>query len=175
MHETITLAGGCFWCLEAVYSRIKGVTRVRSGYMGGHRENPSYEQVCTGVSGHAEVVQLEFDPQLLSLDDLLDVFFTIHDPTSKDRQGNDVGTQYRSGIYWHSAEQEATIRASVARWQESYPRPIVTELRAASTFWPAEAEHHDYYNRHPVQPYCAIIIAPKLQKLYAHFPRLAHD
>ncbi|WP_043648867.1 peptide-methionine (S)-S-oxide reductase MsrA [Chitinilyticum litopenaei] len=170
MHDTITLAGGCFWCIEAVYQRIQGVHSLTSGYMGGHRPNPSYEQVCTGVSGHAEVVQLGFDSTQVSLATLLDVFFTIHDPTTLNRQGNDVGSQYRSGIYWHRPEQETEVRAAVARWQAEFAQPIVTELLPASPFWPAEAHHQDYYRQHAFQPYCAVVIAPKLQKLAAHFP-----
>ncbi|WP_028451040.1 peptide-methionine (S)-S-oxide reductase MsrA [Chitinilyticum aquatile] len=173
MTQTITLAGGCFWCIEAVYQRIQGVERAVSGYMGGHRAHPSYEQVCTGVSGHAEVVRIDYDPQQISLSELLDVFFTIHDPTTLNRQGNDVGSQYRSGIYWHSPEQEADVRAALARWQAHFARPIVTELLPASTFWPAETGHQDYFNQHPAQPYCVAIIAPKLRKLYEHFPEQA--
>lgn len=170
MTQTITLAGGCFWCIEAVYQRIQGVERAVSGYMGGHRAHPSYEQVCTGVSGHAEVVRIDYDPQQISLAELLDVFFTIHDPTTLNRQGNDVGSQYRSGIYWHTPEQEGDVRAALARWQTHFARPIVTELLPASTFWPAETGHQDYFNQHPAQPYCVAIIAPKLRKLYEHFP-----
>lgn len=175
MTQTITLAGGCFWCIEAVYQRIQGVERAVSGYMGGHRAHPSYEQVCTGVSGHAEVVRIDYDPQQISLSELLDVFFTIHDPTTLNRQGNDVGSQYRSGIYWHSPEQEADVRAALARWQAHFARPIVTELLPASTFWPAETGHQDYFNQHPAQPYCVAIIAPKLRKLYEHFPEQARS
>lgn len=164
--ETATLGGGCFWCLEAVFQELRGVERVLSGYAGGHVANPSYEEVCSGATGHAEVVQVEFDPAVISYRDLLDVFFTIHDPTTPDRQGNDIGPQYRSVIFHHTPEQkriaeEAVRDLTAARvWED----PIVTELEPLTAFYPAEGYHADYFRRNPDQPYCRIIIAPKVAK-----------
>jgi peptide-methionine (S)-S-oxide reductase len=164
--ETATLAGGCFWCLEAVYNELRGVERVVSGYAGGQVPNPSYEQVCSGRTGHAEVVQVTFDPSSISFRELLEVFFTIHDPTTLNRQGADVGTQYRSAIYFHSPEQEHTARQVIDEiggsgiWQS----PIVTEVAPLDTFYPAEAYHQNYFERNPYQPYCQIVIAPKVAK-----------
>jgi peptide-methionine (S)-S-oxide reductase len=164
--EVTTLAGGCFWCLEAVYLELRGVQRVVSGYAGGRRPNPTYEQVCSGTTGHAEVVQVTFDPDVVSFRDLLDVFFTIHDPTTLNRQGNDSGTQYRSAIYFHSPEQERVARAPIAELttQKLWDDPIVTEVAPLDKFWPAEAYHQNYFASHPENPYCAVVIAPKVSK-----------
>ncbi|TCS73789.1 peptide-methionine (S)-S-oxide reductase [Sulfuritortus calidifontis] len=171
MIETATLAGGCFWCLEAVYEQLQGVNAVESGYMGGALARPSYEAVCSGESGHAEVVQLQFDPAQISYREILEVFFVIHDPTTLNRQGNDRGTQYRSAIFYHSPEQAAVARRLIAELTEAraFDRPIVTEVVAAQTFWPAEAYHRQYYRRHPEQGYCRVVIAPKLAKFRASF------
>ena len=165
-QEAATLGGGCFWCLEAVFKELRGVVSVMSGYAGGHVENPSYEEVCGKKTGHAEVVRVVFDPAELSYADLLRVFFTVHDPTTKDRQGNDVGPQYRSIILAHSDAQAATARAvmeEVARagiWDGS----LVTELVPEAPFWPAEPEHHDYFARNPWSGYCRVVVAPKVLK-----------
>lgn len=175
MTETATLAGGCFWCLEAAFQELKGVERVQSGYAGGRVENPSYEDVCTGTTGHAEVVQVTFDPQVVTFDDLLHVFFTIHDPTTLNRQGADVGTQYRSAIFYHSAEQKATAERVIAELQAEkvWDDPIVTELKPLDAFYPAEEYHRDYYRRNPNQGYCRAVIAPKVAKLRKlYFDRL---
>ena len=164
--EAATLGGGCFWCLEAVYLELRGVTKVVSGYAGGRRPNPTYEQVCAGTTGHAEVVQVTFDPAEVSYRDLLDVFFTVHDPTTLNRQGNDSGTQYRSAIFFHAPEQERVARATIAEFttQEVWDDPIVTEVVPLDTFWPAEAYHQHYFARNPQNPYCAVVIAPKVSK-----------
>lgn len=164
-----TLAGGCFWCLEATFERLRGVDAVKSGYAGGARPNPTYEQVCTGVTGHAEVVQVTYDPREITYRDLLEVFFTIHDPTQLNRQGPDVGTQYRSAIFPHTPEQEAEARAVIEALSRDtvYDLPIVTTVEPNATFWPAESNHDRYYRRHPFQPYCLAVIAPKVAKLRA--------
>jgi peptide-methionine (S)-S-oxide reductase len=164
--EVATLAGGCFWCLEAVYLELRGVTGVVSGYAGGRRPNPTYDQVCSGVTGHAEVVQVTFDPSVISYRDLLDVFFTIHDPTTPNRQGNDVGTQYRSAIFYHTPEQERVAREAIAAFeaQHVWDDPIVTEVVPLTQFWPAETYHQNYFAQHPENPYCALVIAPKVGK-----------
>lgn len=164
-----TLAGGCFWCLEATFERLRGVSAVKSGYAGGARPNPTYDQVCTGVTGHAEVVQVTYDPRAISYRDLLEVFFTIHDPTQLNRQGPDVGTQYRSAIFPHTPEQEAEARAVIEALSRDsvYDLPIVTTVELNATFWPAESNHDRYYRRHPFQPYCLAVIAPKVAKLRA--------
>jgi peptide-methionine (S)-S-oxide reductase len=169
--EIATLAGGCFWCLEAVFQRMKGVEKVVSGYMGGKMERPSYEMVCSGDTGHAEVVQVTFDPVQTSFRDLLDVFFTIHDPTQLNRQGNDAGTQYRSAIFHHDEAQKAEAEAAIAQLRDSgqYNGPIVTEIAPATTFWPAEGYHHDYFNRNGHAPYCQFVVAPKVQKFLGEF------
>ena len=166
-HETATLAGGCFWCLEAAFQDLKGVERVQSGYAGGRVANPSYEQVCTGTTGHAEVVQITFDPQVVSFDDLLHVFFTIHDPTTLNRQGVDVGTQYRSAIFYHTPDQKAAAERVIAELQSEHvwDDPIVTELKPLEAFYPAEEYHRDYYRRNPTQGYCSAVIAPKVAKV----------
>lgn len=172
-REIATLAGGCFWCLEAVYVRHEGVHRVTSGYMGGHVPNPTYQAVCDGDTGHAEVVQIEFDPSVVSYRDLLEVFFAIHDPTTKDRQGNDVGSQYRSAVFFHSPGQAEVARQLVdelAR-EHAFGAPIVTEITAATTFTAAEDYHRDYFDRNPGQPYCQFVVAPKVAKFRAKFAR----
>ncbi len=164
--EVATLAGGCFWCLEAVYDQLRGVTDVVSGYSGGAVPEPSYEQVCTGRTGHAEVVQLTFDPAVITFRQILEVFFTIHDPTTLNRQGADVGPQYRSAIFYHSPEQKATAEQLIAEFnaKKLWDRPIVTEVTAFDTFYPAESYHQEYYERNPRQGYCQFIIAPKVAK-----------
>jgi peptide-methionine (S)-S-oxide reductase len=162
--ETAVLGGGCFWCTEAVYLEVKGVTSVESGYTGGHVPDPSYEQVCAGETGHAEVVKLQFDPAVISFHDLLEIFFTIHDPTTLNRQGNDVGTQYRSVIYYQSPQQEATARQVVAEMANVWDAPIVTELAPAQPYYRAEDYHQDYFRQHPLQGYCAFVVAPKVAK-----------
>lgn len=170
-EEKATLGGGCFWCLEAVFKDLRGVASVMSGYAGGQVANPSYKQVCSGRTGHAEVVQIGFDPDEISYADLLRVFFTIHDPTTKDRQGHDVGTQYRSIILTHSPEQTATAQAVLAEIAAAklWPAPLVTELVPLETFYPAEAEHHDYFARNPWTGYCQAVVAPKVVKFRKTF------
>ena len=169
--ETATLGGGCFWCLEAVFDDLAGVLAVESGYAGGARPNPTYDDVCGGRTGHAEVVRITFDPAVLSLRDLLTVFFTIHDPTTRNRQGNDIGTQYRSVIFCATPAQRATAAAIVAElgaaklWRD----PIVTEIADAATFFPAENYHQEYYARNGGQPYCQAVVAPKVAKFRKHF------
>jgi len=165
-EETATLGGGCFWCLEAVYKELRGVTSVTSGYAGGHVVNPSYRQVCSGTTGHAEVVQVRFDPAQVDYADVLRVFFTTHDPTTKDRQGNDVGPQYRSIILTHSDAQEATATAVMQEISAAklWPAPLVTQIAPLGVFYPAEAEHHDYFARNPFSGYCQVVVAPKVAK-----------
>lgn len=170
--ERITLGGGCFWCTEAVYERVRGVQRVESGYCNGQTVNPSYEQVCSGHTGHAEVVRLDFDPEQVSLRDLLEVFFVIHDPTTLNRQGADVGTQYRSGIYVHDAAQEALAREVLAEVQAANEGRAVTEIEAERNYWPAEAYHQHYFARNPDQGYCAFVVAAKVDKFLSTFARL---
>ncbi len=169
--ETATLAGGCFWCLEAVFLRLRGVQRVESGYAGGHVENPSYHAVCTGSTGHAEVVQVDFDPQETSFSELLEVFFAIHDPTTLNRQGADVGTQYRSAIYYHDdvQKQEAERMIADLNAQNIWDNPIVTEVAPLTKFYPAEDYHREYYDRNPEQGYCQVVISPKVAKLRQKF------
>jgi peptide-methionine (S)-S-oxide reductase len=165
--ELTTLGGGCFWCLEAVFTQLKGVESVISGYAGGNVPNPSYELVCAGTTGHAEVVQVTFDPQAISHRDLLQVFFTMHDPTTLNRQGADVGTQYRSAIFYHSDEQSTTAKQVIEQLTASgvWDDAIVTEVSPLDTFYPAEQYHQDYYERNTAQPYCQAVIAPKVAKL----------
>jgi peptide-methionine (S)-S-oxide reductase len=169
--EIATLAGGCFWCLEAVFDELKGVESVESGYSGGHVQKPSYAQVCNGDTGHAEVVQITFDPQLLSLKDLLTVFFTVHDPTTLNRQGNDVGTQYRSAIFYHNEEQKKIAEAVIQEIsaEKIWDDPIVTEVRPFDQFYVAEDYHQEYYKNNSFQPYCRIVIAPKVAKIRRKF------
>ncbi|MBI2873429.1 MAG: peptide-methionine (S)-S-oxide reductase MsrA [Chloroflexi bacterium] len=171
-REIATLAGGCFWCLEAVFEQLRGVERVVPGYSGGHIVGPSYEQVCTGTTGHAEAVQVTFDPQVISYRELLDVFFAIHDPTTLDRQGPDVGTQYRSAIFYHDPQQKATADQAIAdlRTSGTWKRPIVTEITPFTAFYQAEAYHREYYRQNPAQPYCQVVIAPKVAKFRKQHP-----
>lgn len=173
--EIATLAGGCFWCLEAIYDDIIGVTDVVSGYAGGGVPNPSYEQVCTGGTGHAEVVQLRFDPQQISFRELLGVFFSIHDPTTLNRQGHDVGTQYRSAIFFHSPEQQRAAQAVIAELSEqrAFAQPIVTQVVPFEQFYAAEGYHQEYFANNPNQPYCRAVVAPKVSKFRkSHAARL---
>ena len=169
--EVATLAGGCFWCLEAVYDQLKGVEHVESGYIGGQVRNPSYRQVCNGDTGHAEAVQITFDPQVAAFKDLLDIFFTIHDPTTLNRQGADVGTQYRSAIFYHSPEQKATAEQTIAALnaEKVWDSPIVTELAPASTFYVAEDYHQEYFENNGAQPYCRAVVAPKVAKFRKYY------
>lgn len=170
-REVATLAGGCFWCLEAVFEQLRGVERVVSGYAGGDVPDPTYEQVCGGRTGHAEVVQVTFDPAVLSFRELIEVFFTIHDPTTLDRQGADVGSQYRSAVFYHSPEQRATAEAVIAELEAArvWDDPIVTEVVPLTTFYPGEAYHQQYYRRNPNQGYCRVVIAPKVAKLRSRY------
>ena len=169
--QVATLAGGCFWCLEAVYDELKGVVSVESGYSGGKTPQPSYEQVCTGLTGHAESVRISFDPQVISYQDLLKVFFTIHDPTTKDRQGADVGSQYRSAIFYHTPEQKAAAEQVVADLssQHLWSDPIVTEITPFEQFYLAEDYHQEYFKKNPFQGYCRAVVAPKVAKFRQHF------
>lgn len=170
-RETATLAAGCFWCVEAVFDDLEGVADVVSGYSGGHKENPTYAEVCTGETGHAEAVQIRFDPSVITYEDILRVFFTVHDPTTLNRQGNDVGTQYRSAIFYHSEAQKRSaeqIRDEIAA-AGIYDNPIVTEITPFSRFWPAEDYHQEYFANNPNQPYCAAVVAPKVAKFRQKF------
>lgn len=169
--EITTLAGGCFWCLEAVFDEVKGVESVESGYMGGTTANPNYEQVCSGKTGHAEVVQIAFDPAMVSFKEILEVFFVMHDPTTLNRQGNDAGTQYRSAIFYHSPEQKVQAEQVINNLNGAHiwSSPIVTEVVPAQTFYHAEGYHQDYFLRNPAQPYCMLVVAPKVAKLRKHF------
>ena len=170
-NETATLAGGCFWCLEAVYEILRGVESVESGYTGGARPDPTYEAVCSGTTGHAEAVQVEFDPAELSYHEILEVFFTIHDPTTLNRQGADRGTQYRSAIFTHSEEQQAVAREVIAELtaQQLWDDPIVTEVTPLDVFYPAEEYHTQYFQRNPEAGYCRVVVAPKVAKARAKF------
>lgn len=172
--ESATLAGGCFWCLEAVYDDLKGVKRVVSGYAGGDRPNPTYKQVCSGATGHAEVVQIDYDPAIVSYRDLLEIFFTIHDPTTLNRQGADIGTQYRSAIFYHDEAQRHAAEEIIAELESEgvFANPIVTEVNALDTFYAAEGYHQDYYANNPNQPYCQVVVAPKLAKFRKKFADL---
>jgi len=169
--QTATLAGGCFWCLEAVYDEVKGVQGVESGYAGGHVDNPSYRAVCNGDTGHAEVIQVHFDPNVVSYRDLLNVFFAIHDPTTLNRQGADVGTQYRSAIFYHDDEQKKTAEELIKdlNAQQIWDRPIVTEVAPLDKFYMAEDYHQEYFARNPYQPYCMAVVSPKVSKFRKHF------
>lgn len=169
MHtEIATLGGGCFWCLEAVFEATKGVERVISGYAGGHVVNPSYEAVCSGSTGHAEVVQITFNPEIISYEKLLEIFWTIHDPTTLNRQGNDIGTQYRSVVFYHDAIQEALAKASIQENSAKFSKPIVTQLVVMSEFYPAEEYHQHYFKNNPHQGYCSFVVAPKVAKFKQH-------
>jgi peptide-methionine (S)-S-oxide reductase len=165
-QEVATLGGGCFWCLEAVYDELKGVAHVESGYAGGHVANPSYREVCNGTTGHAEVVRVTFDPQVVSFEEILRVFFTIHDPTTLNRQGNDVGPQYRSAIFYHNQEQKATAEKVIREISEAklWPNPIVTEVTPLTNYYEAEDYHQEYFANNPYQPYCQVVVAPKVGK-----------
>jgi peptide-methionine (S)-S-oxide reductase len=168
-HESITLGGGCFWCLEAVYELVDGVTAVESGYANGHVVDPSYEQVCGGDTGHVEVVRVSFDPSVIGLREVLEIFFTIHDPTTLNRQGNDVGPQYRSGIYLHDESQRAVAQALWDEAQAAHGGRVVTELEPLRNYWPAEPYLQHYFAQHPNQGYCAFVVAPKVEKFRKTF------
>lgn len=169
--KSATFAAGCFWCVEAVFERLAGVEDVVSGYCGGHVDNPTYEQVCTGTTGHAEACRITYDPEKISYEELLEVFWKTHDPTTKDRQGNDVGPQYRSVIFYHDEEQRKLAQACKARLEAEriWDRPIVTEIVPLGRFWPAEAYHQDYYARNPDRGYCSLVITPKIEKFRKTF------
>jgi peptide-methionine (S)-S-oxide reductase len=164
--ETATLAAGCFWCVEAVFDDLRGVQDVVSGYSGGHKENPTYQEVCSETTGHAEVVQIRFDPQAISFKEILQVFFTVHDPTTLNRQGNDIGSSYRSAIFYHSDEQKRVAEEVIKEvtGENIYDNPIVTEVTAFEKFYPAEDYHQEYFANNPTQPYCAAVVAPKVAK-----------
>jgi len=167
--QTATVAGGCFWCTEAVFKQIKGVESVVSGYAGGHVDDPSYEAVCSGETGHAECVQVTYDPDVIDYEDVLTVFFATHNPTTRNRQGPDIGSQYRSVVFYHDEEQRETSEAFITDLGDTYDDPIVTEVEPLETFYPAEEYHQDYYERNPNQGYCAVNIDPKLKKLNEEF------
>ena len=169
-EEQATLAGGCFWCTEAVFNDVIGVSKVESGYMGGHVAHPTYKQVCGGDTGHAEAIRITFDPDMISYGDLLDLFLATHDPTQLNRQGNDVGTQYRSAIFPHNAEQEAEARRAIERAKADWPAPIVTTIEPLGNWWPAEDYHQEYFQRVGAgNPYCSAVIEPKVAKFRKHF------
>ena len=172
--QTLVLGGGCFWCTEAVYVKVRGVTDVESGYSNGQTQRPSYEQVCTGTTGHNEVVKLEYDPAIVSTRQLLEIFFVIHDPTTLNRQGNDVGTQYRSGIYYTTPEQKDVADALLRELGQDklFGRPIVTEVLPLSNYWPAEDYHQDFFEKNPYQGYCLAVAAPKVEKFRKTFASL---
>ncbi len=169
--EMITLGGGCFWCVEAVFEQVQGVIAVESGYCNGHVQNPSYESVCGGETGHVEVVRVRFDADQLSLREVIEIYFAVHDPTTLNRQGNDVGPQYRSGIYWHRADQAEVASAVLADLNSQLQGRVVTELAAEDNYWPAEGYHQHYFANHPGQGYCAYVVAPKVAKFKATFAR----
>lgn len=175
--ETATLGGGCFWCIEAVFQDLKGVERVQSGYAGGSVPDPTYEEVCRGTTGHAEVVQVTFDPEVIGFREVLEVFFSVHDPTTLNRQGADVGTQYRSVVFYQSPEQERQTRETIRSMEEAgvWDGPIVTEVTPLEAFYPAEAYHEDYFSRNPQQPYCQAVINPKVAKFRARFSHKLKD
>ena len=172
--ETATFAGGCFWCIEAVFQRLRGVEKVVSGYTGGSVPNPSYQAVCTGATGHAEAVQVRFDPAVISFETLCNVFFKLHDPTTLNRQGGDVGTQYRSAVFYHDDAQQETAERVIAEVNASgeYPNPIVTEVSPLGEYYAAEEYHQDFYNQNQTYPYCSVVIDPKVRKLYKDFNEL---
>lgn len=174
--DSIVLGGGCFWCLDTLYRRVKGVNKVTVGYAGGATSNPTYEQVCSGTTNHAEVVKVEFDPDVVTLTTILEIFWASHDPTTKNQQGNDVGTQYRSAIFYNSEEQKDIIDASIEHTAKKlWSKPLTTEITQLDTFWPAENYHQDYFNKNPEQGYCQIIINPKLAKFKQKFSHLLKD
>ena len=166
-EETLVLGGGCFWCLDALFRRVRGVRGVTCGYAGGTVRHPTYAQVCDGATGHAEVVRISFAPEEISRRELLDIFWHLHDPTTPNRQGADVGTQYRSVLFFTTPEEKVLFAASMAAAQKNFPRPICTEIASLETFWPAEEFHQDYFRRNPDQPYCALVIAPKVTAFFA--------
>ena len=166
-----TLGGGCFWCIESAFKQVRGIVEVESGYAGGHIETPSYEAVCSGTTGHAEVVRLSFDPQQISYREVLEILFALHDPTQLNRQGNDIGPQYRSVIFYHDAQQQAEAAAIIAEMEadKTWPDPIVTAIEPVQNYYPAEQYHRDYYENNPQQPYCAMVVGPKLAKFKQTF------
>jgi len=167
--ETIVFGGGCFWCTEAVFSMLKGVIKTTPGYAGGDTKNPTYGQVCEGDTGHAEVLQIEYDPKIVGLEKLLEVFFSMHDPTSLNKQGSDTGSQYRSVILYSTEAQKREIDAFISRARGGYKKPIVTEVKMLDRFYPAENYHKDYYGKNPIQPYCMFVVRPKVEKTKEHF------
>jgi len=169
--ETATLGAGCFWCVEAIFDDLQGVEDVVSGYSGGHTQNPTYQEVCSESTGHAEVIQIRFDPDVISFKEILQVFFTVHDPTTLNRQGNDIGSSYRSAIFYHSDEQRRIAEETIAEFNAEglYDNPIVTEVTAFDKFWPAENYHQEYFANNPNQPYCAAVVAPKVAKFRSKF------
>ena len=169
---TFVLAGGCFWCLDSAYTQFRGVSDVTCGYTAGELENPSYQRVCDGDTGHAEVVSITFDESVISTDDILDIFFTLHDPTQLNRQGNDIGTQYRSGMYYSSEDQRETFESAISRAKEIWGQGIVTEIEPLGTFWTAEEYHQDFFAKNPNQGYCVAVVAPKVNKVRAKFSQL---
>ena len=175
--EVATLAGGCFWCLDGAYRDLRGVVAVESGYTGGHTVDPTYEQVCTGSTGHAEVVRITYDPNAISYRDLLEVFFSIHDPTTLNRQGADVGTQYRSAIFYHDETQRDVAEAMVAKLEADrvFDDPVVTEVSPLEVYYPGESYHQDYYRQNPRQGYCQVVVAPKLAKFRAKYASMLKD
>ena len=170
--EFATFGAGCFWCIEAMFQDLKGVHKVASGYTGGQVDNPTYKAVCTGETGHAEVLQIQFDPEIISYETLLEALWYAHDPTQLNRQGNDVGTQYRSAIFYHNEAQKAAAEQSKAKAKANFSKPIVTEITAATTFYPAEDYHTDYFNLHGENPYCSNVVAPKVKKFRSKFADL---
>ena len=170
-YKTITFGGGCFWCIESCFNQLKGVEKAVSGYSGGHKDHPSYQEVCTGETNHAEVVQLTYDAKIISYEQLLEVFFFLHDPTQLNRQGNDIGTQYRSVIFYQTAEEKALAENKIAQINQSgkYKDKVVTQVVEFTQFWPAETYHQGYYNANPDQPYCSAVVGPKIQKFLQHF------
>lgn len=176
-HQVATLAGGCFWCIEAAFNSLQGIEKAISGYMGGHADNPTYEAVCSGETGHAEVVQITFNPELISYRDILEIFFAIHDPTQLNRQGNDIGTQYRSAIFYHDEAQKVAAQAIIDEMtaDNTWPAPIVTEITALDTFYSGEQYHQDYFNNNPQNQYCQAVVSPKLAKFKAKFAEKLKD
>ena len=169
MTETIVLGAGCFWCTEAVFKLFPGVKSVEPGYAGGHKSNPTYEEVCSGTTGHAEVLKVEYDPKVISLEKILEIFLAMHDPTSMNRQGSDEGEQYRSAIFYTHDADKGRIDSYIEGIKEEYKKPIVTEIRKLSVFYPAESKHKDYFKRNPLQPYCMLVISPKVRKIKKEF------
>ena len=170
-YETATLAAGCFWCVEAIFDDLKGVKDVVSGYSGGHKDSPTYQEVCSETTGHAEVIQIRFDPAVISFKEILQIFFTVHDPTTLNRQGNDIGPSYRSAIFYHTDEQRQIAEEVIAEFTAEgvYDKPIVTEVKPMDKFWPAEDYHQEYFANNPNQPYCAAVVAPKVAKFRQKF------